>query len=431
MYPYFILLIVTLCWVSGVMKHPNYAILAYIIVYFNLPEYQWWGYKFPELRYSLIASIFLVFCYAKNIGNLPYRPIHNEFALLMLICLFLVMIGVSSFSAVNPEASWYQTKQFFKILVPFFIIIKTVSSVNHFKLLLYVYLLNFMYLGYAGRDYFTGIRLDGVGVSDASDANLLAAFILLIIPFLLVNFMKGKNWEKVIVLLSAPLILNLFALTRSRGGFVGIVIAFASFFIITKNFKEKLKIIIILLACGCALFSLFDQSYRDRLMRLFYASDKTEQSAGRYEIWTYGLHMLGDYPFGVGGEGFAYLSRHYLPEHLVAGEIGHETRVVHNTFLQVLIEQGYMGLLFYLMFAFFTLYRLHSLRKILFAFPDDEDNRYIIHQSYALESALIGFWGASLFIDRIYFEGVYHFCALSSVLYYLANESVQKKVTNR
>ena len=421
MYPYFFLLFILTGWAAALFKHPFYAVIVYVFIYFNIPAFQWWGYVVPDLRYSMLGSFFLLTSYLIHREKLRLIPIFNDKAFNMLVALFLLMLLITPF-AYNSSASWDRSIQFGKYLFAYYLIVKIVKSPQQYKIILYTFILNFFYLGYMGRHYFTGQRLDGIGVIDASDANLLAAFIVLIIPFLIVNFFFGKKWDKLIVLISSPFILNLFVLTRSRGGFLGVTISFAAMFFLYKNIKNKIKIFVPLILFGFALLYLSDQSFIARITNLFSASDITAQSAGRYETWGYGIKMLGDYPFGTGGEGFALLSPNYLPAALLEQNLG--IRVAHNTYIQVLVEQGYLGLFFYILFIFFLIRKLHGTRKLLAMKADSEDKKYLINQSYALESGLIGFFGAAFFIDRLYFEGLYLFTAMASILYNISADQL-------
>lgn len=427
MFPYFFLIFISSGWIASILKNPFYAVIIYVFVYFNIPAFQWWGYAVPNLRYSMLAIFMLFLSYYFNRGRIKFRFVSNDRSFQMLVALSILMLFITPF-AVSPAASWNRSIQFIKYLIAYFFIVKIITEDYQYKAVLYTFVLCFFYLGYVGRYYFTGQRLDGVGVIDASDANLLAAFLVMIIPFLVINLFFGKKLDRFIILISSPFILNLFLLTRSRGGFIGVVFSFVSMLFLYKKVTNKIKILVPLSIFIFTLIYLSDQSFVDRVINFLSSDNITGQSSGRFESWNYGIRILFDYPFGVGGEGFALLSPKYLPEHLLEQSLG--IRVAHNTYIQVLIEQGYIGLLLFLLFIFFLMRKLHMMRKLLEMRADSEDNKYLINQSYALESGLIGFFCAAFFVDRLYFEGLYLFSALASILYNISIDRISNLPEN-
>ena len=156
-----------------------------------------------------------------------------------------------------------------------------------------------------------------------------------------------------------------------------------------------------------------DQQFKDRMFNLTKGS-ASEQSAGRTEIWKYGIRIIGDYPFGTGGGGFQNLSTRYLPAHLIEESVG--ARASHNTYLCIFIEQGYLGLILYLCFIA-SLFIYLSKTKANISNVDNESAIFVNAQTIAIQSGLAGFFTASFFVDRIYFEGVYLVSSMVPVLY--------------
>lgn len=75
--------------------------------------------------------------------------------------------------------------------------------------------------------------------------------------------------------------------------------------------------------------------------------------------------MVDDYPFGAGPGGFRELARFYIPEETLKfnPEKGYGVRAAHNTYLLVLVELGYLGLLFFIIICFATMYSLFKSSK--------------------------------------------------------------------
>jgi len=248
--------------------------------------------------------------------------------------------------------------------------------------------------------------LDGVGLPDAADANMLAAVFILVIPYILLYFYKSKPSLKIIFMFLLVFIVNAFAMTKSRGGILGL---FASIIVICwylrgkENFKKLFLYITVFFAF--TILSM-DNEFITRVTKLSEGS-VTEQSAGRFEIWMSGLDIFFDYPFGVGPGGFQVISENYVPLRIKEGKV----RASHNTYLQVLTELGVIGIILYLLFirSFFV-----ENRKSLSLYNEhDPDNAF---HPIALKSGFIGFLVASFFIDRLFFEGIYIYVAINASL---------------
>ena len=88
----------------------------------------------------------------------------------------------------------------------------------------------------------------------------------------------------------------------------------------------------------------------------------TEQEGGgdRVYYWQAGAQALAEHPlFGRGGDESA--SQAVVAEYAPAGT---QDKVMHNTYLEMAVEYGLVGLIFYLCFLFFALkwgYRLYKL----------------------------------------------------------------------
>jgi O-antigen ligase len=133
------------------------------------------------------------------------------------------------------------------------------------------------------------------------------------------------------------------------------------------------------------------------------SEEMKELSSGRIEIWNYGLQMVKDYPFGAGPNGFKHLARFYMPPNILNYESGlnYGIRAAHSSYLQVLIEQGYLGLIIWLAMCFHTFYLLfstfHEIRKKNL---DEFWKYHIFALGVSYCSILIG----GLFTSRIYYE---------------------------
>ena len=163
-----------------------------------------------------------------------------------------------------------------------------------------------------------------------------------------------------------------------------------------------------------------DEPYKKRLFgqQTSAAQGNLDQnSAGRVAIWKEGVRMVAEYPFGAGGGGFMELSPRYLPQELIEKSVG--KRAAHNTYLTLLVEQGILGFILYVIFITANIVKLLRIKNKIVVDYADENTKFKIFingQIVCLLSLLSGFLTSSFFIDRVYFETFYVFSALITVV---------------
>lgn len=428
LYPYFFLLITSLGWLAGLALGPIYALLTYVFIYFNIPSVQWWGGYVFDLRWSYTSAIILIisiFLHKEKGLNSPFQKGLGSKTLLVYTLLMLITVPFAAL----PELALTRVYDFFRYALIFTIIVAVIDNFNKLRSYLWVIIWQVTWLSWCARSYFHGERLDGVGPGDAGDANSLAVLLISVIPFLLVFLMRGKKLERLAALFCLPIVMNCFAMTRSRGGFVGLIVMLLVFFLLEKDKKVRKHLMVLSIAAMALMYILADQSFKDRLFAMKEQNLQSENAgAGRVAGWKYGIKMVPDYPLGTGGGGYLFLSPRYLPRELLEKNVG--GRAAHNTFLLVLVEQGTFGLLLFLFFYFQMIRNcLHAKNSCLKYTVKTQDSKYYL--MYMLGSATLaglgGIFAASFFVDRLYYEGFYFFSAIAPVLY-LVNR--KKSITN-
>lgn len=425
-YPFFFLVVTSIGWVAGIVKGPQYALLTYVFIYFNIPATQWWGNYVPDLRWSYTSALIVlvsIFLHRRRILSNPLEKISGLRWLLFYLLWMLLTFKLST----DPNMAFTKVYEFFRYVVVFGFVVIIVDNANKLRVYLWVLLSQIAYLSWTARNYFTGLRLDGVGPGDAGGANELAILVLSFLPFFLVFLLKGKKWERIMALLCLPVVLNCFSMCRSRGGFLGIIVAMIVFFLLERQKRVRKKLFLLSIATVIALFFLSDASFQARLAEMFSGEDTNTTSSGRIENWGYGLKMAADYPLGAGGGSYMILSPDYLPTRLLEGNVGQ--RAAHNTFLLILVEQGFVGLIFFLFFlGRIAKTAFQAKQQIIFSnrmgkqHPDD----ILLYMfNNAALSGLAGLLVAGFFTDRLYYEGLYFLTAIFPVLYHINSEKFE------
>jgi putative inorganic carbon (hco3(-)) transporter len=305
------------------------------------------GTLYPQLENFPIAKgvIFFSFIFlfsakriARTAAGKSWRL--TDKATLWLLA-FTVVEGVSILGALWQEYALSVFINALKLLVAYLLIINLVDDSKKVRQILWILVLAAMvpalgtiYHYIFKIDLVEGYRAAWIGVY--SDPNDLAFNLVVLIPILLVLFESEKKWIlKGILLSQLATFTAAIYVTSSRGGLVGLLVVLV-FLVLRSNhrmlhFSIGSILFLILLAAAPA-------RYWERAETII-NFQQDESAMGRVYAWRAGLAMLQDRPLlGVGVGCFVMGWPIYAPP-----EAGTKWRAPHNTFIQVMGENGLLG----------------------------------------------------------------------------------------
>jgi len=388
----------------ALVKDPSYGVITYIFEYYHHPPLHWWGKSLPDLRWSLLISLVALIAYLLRSGSCPYsflKAPSTKWFLMLLVPVWLV----ANFSAVLPEKSLEDATNYTKLVLLYFLIIKTIRTPRQYQLFVWMHLFGAFRWGYRAYEHpkLRGGRLEGVGGSDSVDSNYTASHILTVLPFLGYYFLTGKRWEKFACLLIAPFVVNMLILTNSRGSLMGMAAGGIAAVLLSRGGVKFKTILGIVLGAGLFLY-LADERFLNRQQTILNPVD--ESAISRTRFWAAALVMIGDYPFGLGANGFQAMVENYLPDS--------RGRAVHNTFLQAGTEWGVCGMLFYLAAFGSVFLTLHRIRR---RHAHNSATSRVYYEALAIEVGLMSRFAASMFGAEMFHESFYWLAGLTVCLY--------------
>jgi len=406
-FPLFFLMFVFSGWVLAILHGPIWGLLIYIFVYFNIPNQQWWGYIVPDLRWSLISACILVISCMLHHAALNSAGIIKSFTFQLLLFILSVVTVTSIFSPYQAIATG-AIYDFSRYVLIYFLVFKVVKNYTYYRYVMMVMLGTLFYFAHVARSAHIGGRLEGFGLVDANDSNMLATLVLLLAPFYIAFILSEKSWWRIVPVFPFVYVLNMFVLCQSRGALIGLLAQlFFLFFVMGKKIGRK-KSFALCVSIVLMFVTLMNDSYKARILDLYngLAAGKIEStSTGRLDIWRYSIEMIRDYPFGSGGGTYEKLSAQYIPAELMP--YGYDYRSSHNTYLKVLVELGPFGFIaFILVISANILILLKNISK-----KSAGDECLLFHR-VALLIGICGYFVSSLFIDRLFFECIYIVMAL-------------------
>jgi hypothetical protein len=262
-------------------------------------------------------------------------------------------------------------------------------------------------------------KFDTIHFGEAKHGDFSANMNALGIYIYLAIFSPQSSWFKRFVNIAALACLLFIVMeVASRNGllcfvllgiFGGIVVLWNR----TWGFKTTIVTAAIFLVCAAAYF------YKDSpTVQRFIFQTEVKGGGDRLSYWLAGVESLKEDPLlGLGGDETAslYAVDKYSPEV--------EDHVMHNTFLEFLVEYGWVGLFFYISFAAVVMF--HAIKNFFFALKLNDVLLAAPSVSYFISMF------AGLFISRIWESTIWYNMTFIFAIYILYRMPIEDAIKNR
>lgn len=325
------------------LNKKNILYILILMVYFPLEKFT----KYPS--HYLIIPILTVFIIDKIKINKKYILNYEIYFFIF----FIISTSRSFFSKYTLESVTliigFVIILLYYLYICYYLEIKKIEYIEKIikKIIIIFLIVNYFFiLTKYGKINDRGLeRITGV----FNDPNLFC--LAIIIPIGYYSLDKKTHLENLIFYSS----IVLFFKTLSRGGIIGLIFLFLVNFIQNrKKNKKYMKNILLLLFLMVIIFYFFKSEILKYIdFNKFYSrvadfnfiniKNKNELGSGRLGLWLSGIELLKkNLFFGVG--------MNNIPELLF--ELKGDYHYLHNTFLEVLVENGIIGGIFYFLFLF-------------------------------------------------------------------------------
>jgi O-antigen ligase len=244
------------------------------------------------------------------------------------------------------------------------------------------------------------------------DPNYFTVSALLALPIAFYMMLGSKRpWERVFC--TGCLLVTLVAVTlgASRGGFLGLVVAFL--FVVWHS-RERLRNLVLVSALVLPLSLISTASPLGRLLHPSHGDKEAQES--RTTVWLAGLHMIESHPMtGVGLGNFKPLVAEYEQGETVVDHIA------HNSYIEVAAEMGLPALLVFLGILYFSYRTLGRVGASRSAPP------FVSQAALGLQAGLLGSAIAIFFVSGQYQKLLWLTVFLSMCMPGLVQPSIAKK----
>jgi probable O-glycosylation ligase (exosortase A-associated) len=388
------------------VQAPLYALVFYIgNAYFRPAEWVWDGFV-GSLHLSLVSGVYVILA---SLFSGPKLVWDRRIALLAV---FLCQTFLSTLSSEHWAYSWSSWLEFLKVIVITYLIVVLVTDVDKFRLVLTVMVLA-LGLEQARQGWAYLIVRPGWfnanSVSFLGDNNGVAVGMLMLVPLigLLIHTAKSK-WTKYFYCLLFIGCLYRALSTYSRGGFVACVAMSAAWWL---RSHQKLRGLIIMLFVAIILIPVLPDAFWNRMHTIkTYQEEEDPSALGRLHFWEIAIEMANANPFvGVGFNGY---NPTYDAYDSSGGQYG-RGRSAHSSFLGVLAELGYPGLILYILIMFGALRTCSVIHKRT---GEQADLSELKKSALALEATLVAFVVGGSFVPFQYNEMLWHIVGLTIAL---------------
>lgn len=308
--------------------------------------------KFPGIGPSLIGLVILAgWLGAARSGIVRYRNLFaSSWTMPALLLLFLLWNAATIIWAPDRALGLNTLLDWARALLLFVLLVTTIRTARDLRLLMIAFvfgsvlaILASVLTGGLQTAQSYGNRLTGA----AGDPNYLAAGILMAAVLAIALIATSRRWLLKLFLAAALVILAIgFAATQSRGGIVGLVGATVCSLIL---FPRRRLAILGALAVLAVIIGTWFATDPAALARV---TDFNSSGDGRSDLWTVALRAWHDHVIaGVGLNNFLAVEAHYVnrPGALTSlALIVDHPHVVHNVYLEALVDTGIIGLALFL-----------------------------------------------------------------------------------
>lgn len=325
-----------------------YALTAFAALMYMVP--QAWIPALAPLRLALLTSGMAAGLMALRRAGKREPLFFDGLRGVSLLCFSGLALASVTWS-VNPEVSRFTAIELLKLTAIYLTLVNVITTPRRLAVVCGALVLGSIVTSYGViNTYFTGTPetlVEGYRahwVEVYADPNRSAMNLALMVP-LAVAFLARKEsgwlWRAAC---AAAVVLAVVAIvfTYSRGGFIGLAVAM-SIWAMREQRKLRSVLLGMVLALGLVVFAPKSYWQRNETVATFH---EDASAMGRVYAWQVTSRISLDKPMlGVGAGSFRFAWPLYAPPEAT------RAYVAHNIFLDVIGELGWVGLLFFLVFA--------------------------------------------------------------------------------
>jgi probable O-glycosylation ligase (exosortase A-associated) len=388
-----------------ILYRPHAGVLAWAWLALMNPHRESYSFQDSNLNFLIACLTFTALVFS---GKKPFTKLNGT---LIVIIMFALWTTVTTFAALNYDLSfdyWHQTIKTFIFLL---IIATVIDRPSRLHALIFVIVISIGYWGVVSMVQTVAslghASLTGPPGSMIGDNNQLAVALVMVLP--LAEYCRNVSESKLVRNVCSGLLICLIVAilgTYSRGGLIALVAALIIFWWKSKSRLLATSIIGILIG----LVVMLPQEWNERMQTIqTYQEDNSFQ--GRLWAWKTAIRIGLDRP--VVGAGYRATEDPAIYRHYKAEGDPTPLRAVHDAYLQVLADHGFVGLgLFALMFFF----AFRNCRWVVKRCSNTPDLYWLAYLARMMQVGFVGYAVGAMALSVPYYDLFLVLIVLSSVI---------------
>lgn len=382
-----------------IIKRPWLGVLVWSWIGYMNPHRLTWGFAFDMPFAQIVAlTLFAAVLMDKEKKSIPMDKTTFVWGL------FLLWITISTIFAMFPTSAWVLYIKVVKIQIITILTMMLMTNQRKIDLLIWVIVGSIGFYSVKGG-LFTlltggGSRVWGPPGGFIEENNSLALATLMIVPLMIYLYQIADNkWFR--YGLAAGVLLSLISAlgSQSRGALLAILAVSGYFWLATSHKIITAPILILLAVLG---FSFMPESWHKR-METIENYDQDASAMGRINAWQYSMNVANARITGGGMQAWKLESfAKYAPNPL-------DVHAAHSIFFGILGDNGWPGLILFLLILWFT---WGNLSWVIKHAPDSRGARL----SKMIKVSLVAYCSGGAFLSLGYFDLPWHLYAIALLL---------------
>jgi hypothetical protein len=399
------------------VKHPIYGMYSYMLVFYMSPGESWWSADVPELPWAFLtagATMIAAMLYPAP----PSRPPWYQTAPARWLILLALWLWMQAPWALSLDNHVFLASLFSKYVLLYAVLYTCLTEQKNIRQFFLVHILGCFLWGYMAYQNPGSGRLEDLGFGDVAGSAFASMHLATGMAFAGFAFLGAAGIQRWLAFSSIPFVLNAIILMATRGAFVGLIGGALAALLLSP--KSQRRMIVLSLGLGAILLMMLAHDlFWERMGTIAPPKDgqqMEESAASRIDIAEANFRMFLDYPMGVGHRGNDLLSPNYMAPDLLTPKEGRMIRSAHNTFMAILVDHGFIGLI---LAVGLHLSVVRSLLRTRSQASPDLGREFAAYNA-ALITALVIYWGNAQFVNVTKAEVVIWIAALTAALRWMA-----------
>jgi putative inorganic carbon (HCO3(-)) transporter len=359
-----------------------------------------WGFAYDFAFVQIVAIVTIIgILFSREEKHVPWN------AIIFIWLTFVGWMTLTTIFSLDPDGAHEEWLRVIKIQTMVAMTFLLINSPSRVKGLIGVIVISIGFFGVKGGIFtlLSGgqFRVWGPPESFIEGNNEIAFALVIVLPLMrYLQTITANKWIKMGFLAAMALSVASILASYSRGAFLALI-AMALALLIKSKQKLGIAVIVTLLVL-CAIY-LMPAQWHNRIETIeTYEEDAS--AMGRINAWLFAVNLAKDYP--VMGGGFQTFRKDLFEKYAPVPNDFHDA---HSIYFEVLAEQGYVGLI---MFLILGLLVLKNCKYIVSITRGKYELKWATDLAAMVQVSLVGYAIGGTFLGLAYFDLPYHLIAV-------------------